>query len=248
VSASGLFVGPAEANGERFLGKNDELRKLLSESDLFYPLSEEDLADLVSIAITRKVSRGETIFVAGEPGRQLFAVCRGRVKAVATAADGREMVLRLVDPGEVFGELALLDGGERTATLIAAQPSELLVIDRRDFVSLLRRRPEIAIELLAVVAGRLRSTTEQVRDTNFLEIGPRLAKKVLELANLYAEQSLEGEVLEVSQEELGMFIAATRVSVNMQLKVWERAGLLRTARGKIFICDKTRLAEVARSE
>lgn len=230
------------------MSKKDELRKLFEESDLFYPLSEEDLGALLSIAGTRKVARGETIFVAGQAGRQLYAVSSGQVKAVATAADGREMVLRLIDPGEVFGELALLDGGDRTATMIATQPTELLVIDRRDFVDLLRRRPEIAIELLAVVAGRLRSTTEQVTDTNFLEVGPRLAKKILELAESYGVESPDGCLVTISQEELGTLVAATRVSVNMQLKSWERAGLLRISRGKLFLQDQSGLTAIARSE
>lgn len=230
------------------MSKTDELRKLLAESDLFYPLSEQDLAALLAIAGTRRLARGETLFVAGQAGRQLYAVSSGQVKAVATSTDGREMVLRLIDPGEVFGELALLDGGERTATMIATQPSELLVIDRRDFVDLLRRRPEIAIELLAVVAGRLRSTTEQVTDTNFLEIGPRLAKKILELSESYGVESTDGCLLRISQEELGSLIAATRVSVNQQLKTWERAGLLRTSRGKLWLQDREGLMALAQSE
>lgn len=230
------------------MGHAEELRSLLANNDLFYSLSEEALDLLVSITVTRDVTAGETIFVAGEVGRQLYAVSTGQVKAVATAADGREMVLRLVDPGEVFGELALLDGGRRSATMIATRPTRLLSIERRDFIALLRRHPEVAIELLAVTAGRLRSTTEQVTDTNFLEIGPRLAKRIVDLAAQYGEEVPEGRLLRISQEDLGTLVAATRVSVNVQLKGWERDGLLQTGRGRLILLDPEGLARAAEVE
>lgn len=222
------------------------LREILADCDLFFGLDASDLDEIVSAGVTRRVDRGEAIFVAGQQGTQLYAVVSGRIRIVATAGDGREMVLRLVDSGEIFGELALLDGGPRTGTAISTQASELLVLDRRDFLGILRRKPGIAIELLAVVAGRLRSTTEQVTDTNFLEIGPRLAKKLLELAESYPEESDEGRVVRVAQDELGAMVAATRVSVNMQLKAWERQGWVRTARGRVVLLDREALAAVGR--
>ena len=230
------------------MGRKEQLRELFAESDLFYALDGEDLDAVLSTGVNRKVAAGQALFMAGQPARQLYAVVSGQVKAVATAGDGREMVLRLFDPGDVFGEIALLHGGTRTATVVAAVDSELFVLDRRDFVALLRSRPDIAIELLAVLAGRMRSTTDQVVDTNFLEIAARLAKKVLELAESYGEPGPDGPTIRGSQEELGNQIAATRVSVNTHLKAWEKSGLVRLSRGRIAILDVEGLERVARGD
>jgi CRP-like cAMP-binding protein len=221
------------------------LREILAESELFETLSEDDLDQLVSIASRKKVGAGETVFLRGQPARALYAVVSGQVKVVATATDGREMVLRLIDPGACFGEIALLDGGTRTATVTANGACELIVVDRRDLLDLLRRRPEIALGLLAVVAQRLRRTTEQVEDTNFLQLPRRLAKKLIELADTYGAEDATGTRIRISQEELGNLVATSRVSINQQLKAWEKDGLLKTSRGAVTILDRTRLAATA---
>jgi CRP-like cAMP-binding protein len=221
------------------------LREILAESELFETLSEDDLDQLVSIASRKKVGAGETVFLRGQPARALYAVVSGQVKVVATATDGREMVLRLIDPGACFGEIALLDGGTRTATVTANGACELIVVDRRDLLDLLRRRPEIALGLLAVVAQRLRRTTEQVEDTNFLQLPRRLAKKLIELADTYGAEDAAGTRIRISQEELGNLVATSRVSINQQLKAWEKDGLLKTSRGAVTILDRTRLAATA---
>jgi CRP/FNR family cyclic AMP-dependent transcriptional regulator len=221
------------------------LREVLAESELFETLAEGELDQVVAIASRKQVGAGETVFLRGQPARALYAVVSGQVKVVATASDGREIVLRLIDPGACFGEIALLDGGARTATLVASVPSELIVIDRRDLLDLLRRRPEIALELLAVVAQRLRSTTEQVEDTNFLQLTQRLARKLLELASTYGSDEGAGTRIRISQEELGNLVATSRVSINQQLKAWEKEGLLQTSRGAVTILDREGLAAAA---
>jgi CRP-like cAMP-binding protein len=225
-----------------------ELRSILAESELFSALTQDDLEQLASITRSRSVDAGEVVFLAGQPARQLFMVVRGQVKVVSTAADGREIVLRLFDRVDVFGELAMLDGGDRTASAIAVREGELAVVDRANFLSLLERRPEMAVRLLAVLARRLRSTTEQVTDTNFLSLGPRLAKRLLDLAGAYGHGEVNGTRIRISQEELGNLIATSRVSVNQQLKAWERDGLVRTARGAVTLLDRNALEAAAAGE
>jgi CRP/FNR family cyclic AMP-dependent transcriptional regulator len=217
-----------------------ELQRVLAESELFELLEAEDLGRLLDISATRAFAQGEVVFLSGQPAKQLYAVVSGRIRVVASAPDGRELVLRLFDPGDLLGEMALLDGGGRSATAIADAKSVLLVIQKRDFHDLLRRRPQIAIDLLAVLAARLRSTTEQIEDTNFRNLPPRLAKKLLELAESYGEAGPGGDGvrIRISQEELGNLVSTSRVSVNQQLKAWEREGLLRTARGTVTLLDR----------
>jgi CRP-like cAMP-binding protein len=224
---------------------SERTRGVLAQSELFRSLSPADIEQLASIGVKKRVASGESVLLRGQAAVQLYAVLSGQVKAVATAPDGREVVLRLIDPGSIFGEIALLDGAGRTATIVATRASELLVIDRRDFLDLLKRRPQIAIELLAVVAHRLRATTDQLGDTSFLQLGSRLAKKLLDLVHTYGEPADGGSRIRVSQEELGNLVAASRVAVNQQLKAWEREGLVRTGRGAVTVLDPDGLEDAA---
>jgi CRP-like cAMP-binding protein len=154
-----------------------------------------------------------------------------------------------MDPGEVFGELALLadTGGVRTATVVALDECELLVLDRREFVPFLRAHPDAAIRLLETLAERLRRISEFVEDTLFLNLPSRLAKKLVALADAYGKESPEGLWidLEVSQEELGDFVGTTRESINKQMKLWRDEGLARMEQGRITILNPRRIQALA---
>jgi CRP-like cAMP-binding protein len=227
--------------------RTEQVRAFLEASEIFGGLGPSDLEQLASISRSKKVPKANPVFWKGEPAAQLYAVLSGHLKVVAPSPDGREMVLRLLDPGVFFGEIALLDGGTRSASVVASEASELLVIDRRDFLDLLRRRPPIAIELLAVLARRLRATTEQVEETTFLTLPPRLARKLLELAERYGRPAGSGVKIErgLSQEELGTLVGTSRVSINQQLKAWESQGFVSVARGSITLLDAEALQSVA---
>lgn len=116
----------------------------------------------------------------------------GRLKASAAGADGKEVVFGLMDPGEVIGEIALLDSEPRSATVVAMEDSQLLCLDRRDFLPFLEKHPSVAIELAAVLALRLRRLSEVMEDTLFLALPSRLAKKILDLANAYGREVEDG--------------------------------------------------------
>jgi CRP-like cAMP-binding protein len=139
-------------------------QKLLQEHPLFSGLPAEIIERLSSYAVMRDVKRGTTIFTKGDVGNSLFAVCEGTVKMTSPSADGKDAVFNMINEGAIFGEIALLDGRTRTADAVAATDCQLMVIDRRDFLPLLRSQQELAIKIIDVLCARLRRTSEQVED------------------------------------------------------------------------------------
>ena len=140
----------------------EENRKLFQSHGLFSQLGETDLDALLSHARTEHHPARHLIFAKGSPGRSMMAVLRGSIKISSPSAGGREIVLAIIEAGEIFGEMALLDGSERTADASAMTDSDLLVIDHRDFIPFLERRPDLCIKLLRLLCRRLRQTNEHV--------------------------------------------------------------------------------------
>jgi len=214
-------------------------RQILANHFLFQHLADQDLATLLTHARVEKHRANDVIFRQGMPGHNLIAVLSGQVKITIQASSGKEIVLAICNPGEVFGELALLDGKPRSADAIAISSCELLVIDRRDFLAFLEARPAVCIRLLAVLSARLRRTDEQVQELAFLDLPSRLAKTLVRLCEAHSRASPKGlEInLKLSQHELGRMVGGSRESVNKQLRAWQNAGLVRLAAGKIIIQD-----------
>ena len=181
----------------------------------------------------------QVIFRKGDPGNSMMLVVGGRVKVCSSSWDGREVVLNLIDAGEVLGEIGLLDGRERTADAIAMELTVLQVLDRRDFLPVLRQNPDIAIRLISLLCQRLRRTSEQVEDLVFLEHRARLAKILLWLARRYGRTESGGVAITVkmSQRELGTLVGVRREAMNRQLAAWRAAGLIALRRGYITIAD-----------
>jgi len=218
-------------------------RALLTEHWLFAALSDAELDRVVSHMHHRRYAPNELIFRKGDPGSSMMAIGKGRVKISSTSAEGRTVVLNILGRGEIFGEIALLDGGQRTADATAIEATELHVLDSRDFIPLLQRHPEICIKLLKIFCARLRSTSEQVEDQLFLTRPVRLAKVLLRLAAEYGHESPEGVRLEIrlSQSGIGDLAGMTRESVNKQIAAWRDAGLVDVVDGKIVVREMERL-------
>lgn len=225
----------------------DEKRELLGRGLLFSRLAPEEIDEIASLAVTRRYDKEQVIFTKGEPSNRLFAVLRGRVRVVTYSDEGNELVFRIIEPGEVFGEIGLLDGKERTATAIAHEASEIDVIDRKSFLRLLERHPGLTIKLLSAFAGRLRTTSELLEDTLFLNVPARLAKKLLELADSYGRETPEGTRIGISlpQHLLGHLIGTSRVSVNQQLGLWRERGWIRVERSTVTLVARDELQGVA---
>ncbi len=222
-------------------------RDFLARVPIFSRLAARELDALLALSKTRCVAGRQEVFHKGDVGDQVFVILRGRLKVVSSSADGGEVVFGIMDPGEVFGELALLSSARRTATLTAIEPCELLVIDRRDFLPFLHNHPEVAAKLLEVLAERIRQVDEFIEDTLFLRLPSRLAKKILSLSRSYGEETGGGTRVDIklSQQELGELVGASRESVNRELRRWVEQGVLSVDGGYVTIHDGERLESLA---
>jgi CRP-like cAMP-binding protein len=216
-------------------------RSLLENHLLFAGLGSDLIERLGSHAVTQAVKGGTILFSKGDPGSSLYAVCSGQVKISAPASDGRDAVFNVVNAGEIFGEIALFDGGPRTATATAVMDCELMLIERRDFVPLLMRYPELGRRVIEVLCGRLRKTSEQVEDTLFLDLPGRLAKVLLRLSATGAPAARK---ITVTQRELSHIIGMSRESTNKQLRAWANCNWVRLERGGIAVLAPEELARV----
>ena len=224
----------------------DQKRDLLAKVPVFSGFASRELEALVPAARAEQWKPRQEVFHKGDPGSQLYVVVTGRLKALTTSMDGDDVVFNIIGPGEVFGEIALLSEGPRTATIRAIDKCELLVLDRRDFLSFLKKTPDAAVRMLSVLAERIKRASEFVEDTQFLNLPVRLAKKFNDLAASYGRQ--EGDHIRIdlrlSQEEWGDLVGATRESINKQMKVWSDEGLIRVDSGIVTLLDPGALARL----
>lgn len=210
---------------------------LLSRSMLFGSLAGQELDDLAALAYFRQVEARQEVCRKDSRGDEMFAIVRGRMKVGVSSEEGKEAIFDILGEGDFFGEISLLDGLGRSATVTAVESCEILVIAREDFLRFLERQPKIAVKLLGVLCQRLRSTDELIADIHFLNLPGRLAKALEALGESHGKATPEGRVIDLkfSQEELGNLVCASRESVNKQLKAWESQGLLSIVQGQIVI-------------
>jgi len=209
--------------------------KLLAGHPFFNGFNRTVIDRLVSHAITRRVKKGTILFRKGDPGSSLYAVCAGLVRISVPSAQGQDAIFNLVPPGDLFGEIALLDGGARTADAVVIENSELMVIERRDFIPLVQEYPDVAMKLIEVVCTRLRRTSEQVEDIVFLGLPERLAKALL---RLHARSTANPDnLIRVTQRDLSQMVGASRESANKLLREWQRKGWLKLRRGGLILTN-----------
>jgi CRP/FNR family transcriptional regulator, cyclic AMP receptor protein len=213
-----------------------EKRRLFEGHALFGKLAPDDLDALLSHARVEHFPAGREVFAKGSPGRSMMAILAGSVRISAPAPAGHDIVLAILNPGEVFGEIAVLDGQDRTADATAIADTFLLVLDHRDFVPFLERRADLCILFLKLLCQRLRLTDRQVAEAMFGRLEDRMAKALVRLAGGSLRPG-HGAVLRLSQQELAGMVGATRESVNKQLQIWQGAGKLRLGKRLIEIPD-----------
>ena len=221
----------------------EEKRELLERHFLLGKLQRKGIDAVLAHARVERFATGREIFAKGSPGRSMMAVLRGAVKISSPSVAGKEVVLNIIAPGEIFGEIALLDGEERTADATAMEDCELLVIDRRDFLPLLNDNPEVSEMLLKILCRRLRQTSAQVEDVVFRHLESRIAKALLNISQSIAKPGTGGRApgIHLSQQEIGNIVGSSRESVNRQLQLWHRAGFVELAKGTILIRDQLAL-------
>ena len=206
-------------------------------------------ADLLASAMTtRKVDRGHVVFTEGDTGDRLFIVLEGKVKISRSAVDGRENLLAVLGPSEMFGELSLFDPGPRTATATAVTDSTLASLDHDDLRPLLLDQPAVAVQLLAALAQRLRRTNEAMADLVFSDVPGRVAKALLDLAERFGDDEQDGVRVhhDLTQEELAQLVGASRETVNKALSEFANRGWLRLEGRTVLLLDRERLARRAR--
>jgi CRP/FNR family cyclic AMP-dependent transcriptional regulator len=222
----------------------DHARRLLANCMLFRGLVENERDAVVAGARLRHFAAGETIFLMGSPGESMMAVLSGQVRISVPSPEGREIVLAMFQPGEVFGEIALLDGKDRTAEARAMTACDLAILERRDVFAFLERKPDAWPRLVEVLCDRLRSTDQHIAEVALQQLPARLAKALLRMADSEANAA-KGSAIVMSQRELGNIVGAARESVNKCLREWQRSGLVRIEGTSITISDRATLKDVA---
>jgi len=226
---------------------HDSRRRLLLSSPLFDALPREALDDILLQATEKSVRRGQTVFQKGDEGSYMVAVLSGRIRISATSPEGREVTLNLINPGEVFGDMALLSGNPRSADATALEDSTLMVVERRHFLPFLTSNNELALRVIDVLCKRLRDTSETLGNFAMLDLPGRLARKLLNLAGEYGK-SANGRIrldIRLSHTDLGRFVGSSRESVNKQMRSWEEAGIVAREAGRIAVCKPAVLRRIA---
>ena len=219
--------------------KKIDKARLLAGSTLFCELGPQELEELGRHAQWRSLPARKHVVQQGSQNQEMYAVLRGRLKVIRESEDGREAMLGILEPGEVFGELAMLDGGPRTATVETLEPCELLVLRRQDVLGFLEHHPRVMHQLILVLCQRLRSADQLVQDTLFLPLPQRLGKTLKSLA---LEHGSAGRIdLKFTQQEIGNLVGASRESINKQLNAWQESGWLAVEDGHIHLLEPDKL-------
>lgn len=224
----------AIAAGGQFRAQAFDRNSLLRAHPFFKDLGNAVIERLAPRVITSKVKKGAVIFRKGDVGTRLYAVRSGAVRISAPSEEGKDAIFNLIVPGDLFGEIAFLDGGQRTADAVAIDDCELMVIERRDFIPLIQDDPELAVRLIKILCARLRRTSEQVEDIVFLGLPNRLAKVLLHLYQPSPDAPPRKKI-QVTQREISQMIGVSRESANKQLQAWQRKKWLKLERGGVVI-------------
>jgi CRP-like cAMP-binding protein len=221
------------------------VQTILERNRLFRGLSAATIQQIAALAIRRPYEPDALVFSQGDPGDSLYGVVTGKVRISASTREGKEMFLNIMEPGDTFGEIALLDGNPRTATATTTATCELMIIPRAQFLALLQREPSVAIHLLQLLCQRIRWTSAQAEDSALLTVPNRLARRLLSLARLHGQHSPTGVQLIISQEEMGRFLGISRQAVNQYLQEWRTKGWVDVGRGKVTVLDESALQTMA---
>ena len=221
---------------------------VLAAAGLFRGVGPEAAEALASSLTESDYSRGETVFVEGEQGDTLFIVMSGKIKIGRRAADGRENMLSVMGPSDMFGELSLFDPGPRTATATVLTDARLASLAHSSLRPWINDRPEIAEQLLRVLARRLRRTNDALADLIFTDVPGRVAKALLGLAERFGTPEGDGVRVhhDLTQEELAQLVGASRETVNKALADFSSRGWMRVDSRAVTILDADRLARRAR--
>ena len=225
------------------------IAELLSASELFSTLEAEDRAQCAAKFREARLAKGEMLFARGDPGTHLYIVSEGRVRLAVASAEGRELSFQVVGPGDLFGEISVLDGQQRSAEATALGPTVLYSLERSEFGRLRSANPRISDAVIAFLCLRLRNVSDKLENIALYPLEVRLAKFLL--AALRGRPSHPGGrialELQYSQSELALLLGASRPKINMALGSLESAGAVRRTSDRLF-CDPSKLAAIAQGD
>src|ERR1700754_4908039 len=220
-------------------GKLSVLRK----HPYFVDLTSEAFDQLCRYAKHTVLKRGTTIFSKGDPGTSVIAVISGTVKISISSSDGRNAILNLIGPGELFGEMSVLSNHSRSADATANTNCELFVIDRREFLPFVRSQPSLAMKFIELLCARLRWTSDQVEEVILQDLPGRLAGALIRLTERHKEAK-DSRTIAVTQQEISEMVGMSRESINKQLRVWAARNWVRLEHGAIVVLKAEPLQEL----
>jgi CRP/FNR family cyclic AMP-dependent transcriptional regulator len=223
------------------------MEDILRQAPLFVALDDEAASALRATMVEIKISRGDELFVEGDPGEHLYVIVEGKIKLGTASSDGRESLLAVLGPGEMFGELSLFDPGPRTATATAIVDSKVLGLGHEDLGPWLSGRPGVSQELLKSLAQRLRRTNEALADLVFSDVPGRVAKALLELSEKFGSRRDDGLYVahDMTQEELAQLVGASRETVNKALADFAQRGWVKLEPRAVLLVETERLSRRA---
>lgn len=227
--------------------KQEDAAELLGRTELFGGLPGDVLGEVSARAVPRRYAKGQIVFLEGDPGESLFVVASGLVKIFVSALDGSEMVLTTLGPPSVFGEIAILDRGPRSAAAAAVQATTLLAVTRSSILALLREHTELTEAFFHGLGNTVRRITEQAADLVFLDLHGRVAKLLLGMAEERGVPSDDGLALDLrlTQSDLAAMVGGSRQSVNQILQGFARRDLVEVRGREIVLRDMEALRERA---
>jgi CRP/FNR family transcriptional regulator len=215
---------------------------LLRRVPLFMDLEDSDLERVSAVAIPRTFPRGVRVFHEGDQSDACYIVREGDLRVTREHSDGRAIALATLGPGDFFGELAMLDGQARSASVEALSDAELLALPAIDMRRLLAEHSDITVKLIAALTRRLRETNERITRQSFQTVPSRVAGVLSQLiAEEVSEEALEGVTVRMTQADLAQLAGTSRESVSRFLATLERAGIVRVGRGRVTVLEPRRL-------
>ena len=222
--------------------------EVVRRAPLFTALDEAAAVSLRASMDAVKIAKGSILFKEGDDGEHLYVIVDGKLKLGTSSGDGRENLLSILGPGEMFGELSLFDPGPRTSTATAVTDAKLLSLSHEKVIPWLKQNPEVSLQLLTRLSQRLRRTNEAVGDLVFSDVPGRVAKALIDLGDRFGKTTPEGLLVnhDLTQEELAQLVGASRETVNKALADFAGRGWLKLDGRSVLIADVDRLSKRSR--
>jgi CRP-like cAMP-binding protein len=222
--------------------------EVVRRAPLFTALDEAAAISLRASMDSVKIANGSILFKEGDDGEHLYVIIDGKLKLGTSSGDGRENLLSILGPGEMFGELSLFDPGPRTSTATAVTDAKLLSLSHEKVIPWLKQNPEVSLQLLTRLSQRLRRTNEAVGDLVFSDVPGRVAKALIDLGDRFGKTTPEGLLVnhDLTQEELAQLVGASRETVNKALADFAGRGWLKLDGRSVLIADVDRLSKRSR--